>query len=257
MNATAHGISAKRVLMPGETLEEHRHQLDAWTTTLGPRTAGEAILVAKISDAFLRLDRIDRQARRVADEGVDVALKQAESGRRLSVVTDALQAVGALAETVETVAGSVELEVILALGPAMRRTVEMVEAVDVPMSLLVPLRDAVNAVLTDAVIGVEPETFHDLGVVARDVETYLTVARAAARAAIEEERIQLAQDPSVGDPAQLGRLDIYRRRTTREIEDSLNLLRDVRALAADGTTEPGSFVGVELRVIEGRILPGC
>lgn len=255
LNATSHGVSAKRVIMPGETLEEHRRQLDAWTTTLGPRTAGEAILVARISDAFLRLERIDQQVRRVEDEGVEGRVKKTESSRRLAAVSDALQAVAALAVTFENSRGSVDVEDVRALGPAMRRTLEMAEAADVPQALVLRLRDGMNGVLIDSILDVGPEALDDLGAVACDVEAYLSVAKAVASAALDEERIQLAQDPTLGDPAALGRLDLYRRRTMREIETCLSLLREVRAAASVRVGELGSFVEVELRVIERRALP--
>jgi hypothetical protein len=131
----------------------------------------------------------------------------------------------------------------------------MAETADVPQALVLRLRDGMNAVLLDAILEVGHEALTDLGGVARDVEAYLAVARAVASAALDEERIQFAQDPTLGDPAELGRLDLYRRRTMREIETCLSLLREVRAVALAGVGEPGSFVEVELRVVERRYCP--
>lgn len=242
------GIAARRVVLPNETVEDHQLQLAAWLDTLRPTTPGEALLVARISDALVRLDRLDAQMQRVQEAGVEEEFRKSKGYQELSTFKDARAGVAALAETCEGITTSVPFEHVQHLALAMKRVMQMAEDVDVPMTLLVPLRDAVNGVLTDAVIGIEPEAFHDVAVIATGVITWLDVNVAALSEGLDLARQELAQNPALGDECQLQLLDRYRGRIMRELNSLLKLLKQVREfLPAEG--EPGSLVHVELRIV--------
>jgi hypothetical protein len=248
------GVSAKRVVLQGESVEDHQRQLDAWIDTFQPTTQGEAFLVARVSDALMRLDRLDIQGQKVQEAGVEQELKKSEGYQEFLNKKNTREAVASLAETCEGISSFVPFEQVQQLAPGMKKVLQLAEDVDVPMKFLVAMRDAVNGVLVDAIIGVEPEAFHDVAVVATDVITWLDVNVAALRGGLDLARQELAHNPALGDECQLQLLDRYRGRIMREVDGVLRLLKQVRELAPCDV-DPGSLVHVEMRVLGRPLSP--
>jgi hypothetical protein len=248
LNAVSTGIEARCILLGDETLEDHRQLVHTWVETFRPVTPGEAFLVAKIADLFMRLSRVDRQEERLRESGVESEVMKTETSRRLGIVCDSMAAIKALAETAESVQTVIPFEHLAQLAPAMKRTLEMVEAADAPMALLVPLRDAMNDVVVSSFTDVEPASFHAVAAAAREVEAWLTVLVTTVRAELEAARGDLAMNPTVADEDLLRRLDRHRARLHRQLDAHLELLQRVRSLAAPDGGSSGSFIQVELRV---------
>lgn len=248
-NSVTHGLAAHRVLMPGETIEDHLGLFRSWSSTLQPTTEGEAILVGRIADVSMRLDRLDRMAQAILDAGVESELAKTSAAKKVTTFTEAYEAVGALATTSESVASTVAYEVVKQLAPAMRRTLEMADDADVPAALLLPLRDALNCVVVDTFLDAEPTAFQELAAAARDVETYLAVGVATSRGALEAERDRLASDPTLGDPEALKRLERHRGRILKELGVLLGLYKQAKELVPPKGAAGGSLVTVELKVL--------
>lgn len=250
MNAISTGIDARCVVMPDEALSDHQREVDIWTETFRPGTAGEARIVTAISDLFVRLGRVDREEERQREASVEIELRKTPAFKKLSQLSDALAAVSALADTAENIKTTVPYEHLGQIRPAMQRTLELVEDADAPLVLVVALRDAMNGMSVAALLDVGPEEFSEVAVAARDVEAWLAAAGATERAAVHDARTALLTNPTLEDGDVTRRLGRYRDRLHRELDAYLDLLEKVRALASAAPDPAGSFIRVVMRVVD-------
>lgn len=255
-NAIQHGFSAQCVLMSGESLEERRSAFGVWMETFRPATPGEAAIVAKIVDAISRQERLTRYETHALGVAVEVELKKTAAAHKIEALDAALHVAQDLAQTAGSVAMDVPFESVQQLAPAMRRSLELVEAADVPLQLIAPVRDAMNSVMVDTFFGsVPPTVFHALVAPLRGVEAWLSSSKSLQVEKLEEERLRLAEDPTLLDGGQLKKVERHQARLVREMEGLLRLLKQVRELARPGDHVPGSFVRIELRVVRSPARP--
>ncbi len=247
MNAIKAGVTAELVLMPGEDLADHQAMADAMTQTLRTATAGEAILGVRLADGVKRLDRLDRQEQRVREDGVEQAILASDAHRRMLRLAEARQVAADMAFTVGGIQQAVAAEWVRQLAPAMRQVMVTLEAVGVPLALLVPLQRAVEGVLRHGGLEVEAAAFSAIALPTTDVVAWLDTAVVIASVEVGKTRTELATDPTVGNERKLRLIDLYRKRVLGEMERVLRVLAQLRALPATDTTA-GSFVRVELRV---------
>ena len=255
-NAVRSGLEARCVLLPGEDLEDRVAIYKAMTQTFGGRTPAEAMVIARVADCFVRLERLEQLEVTARENGVMHVLQGTPIYKKLDNTTGALTAVRGMADLAEWVHTPQTFEAVQSLAPALRRTLELVESADIPMALLLRLRDILNTIVTPMVIDVPVEEFRDLAVAARGIETYLFASMSAQKEELETEKRKLSRDFTLADEDELRRLDRHRGRITRELEGLLRLLRQIRDLAVPGEGGLGSFVQVELRVVGRALVDG-
>ena len=210
-------------------------------------SAGEAILGARLADGVVRLGRLDRQEQRVRDAGIEQAVLASEAHRRLLRLTEARQVAADMAFTVGGIQQAVAAEWVRQLAPAMRQVLVTLEAVGVPLALLVPLQRAVEGLLHHGGLEVAAAAFSAIALPTTDVVAWLDTTMVISSVEVDKTRTELATDPTVGDERKLRLIDLYRKRVLGEMERVLRVLAQLRALPATDTT-PGSFVRIELRV---------
>jgi len=247
MNAIQDGVTAELVLMPGEDLADHQAVADAITQTLRTATAGEAILGARLADGVKRLSRLDRQEQRVREAGIEQAVLASKAHRRQLRLSEARQVAADMAFTVGGIQQAVTADWVRQLAPAMRQVLVTLEAMGVPLALLVRLQRAVEGLLHHGGLEVDAAAFSAITLPTTEVVAWLDDAMVISSVEVDKIRTELATDPTVGDERKLRLIDLYRKRVLGEMERILRVLAQLRALPATDAT-PGSFVRVELRV---------
>jgi hypothetical protein len=101
MNAIKSGITAARLLLPGESVEELEAHAMVWRTGLLPATPAEEQVVDNIIKYRWRLERLDRVEEPRFLSEADKILAGTAEGQALTAMKDARAALDSLAETIE------------------------------------------------------------------------------------------------------------------------------------------------------------
>lgn len=250
-NGVVHGLATRAALLPSERAEDYEANLNGWVATLRPRTPGEGQVVARVADTGFRLDRLAQVEERMVNAALEARVASSEPAKALQVAQEALQGVQGLAALAEGVAGPVDATPVARLLPGMRLVAKLVGDVDLPVGPVAALDRAIDNLVIETAISVEPEGFQALATAARDAETVLQARMAALEAAVGAERERLADLVVLGDGEDVKLLDRHRARLHRELQAHLAVLRTVRELAVLG--EDGQPVmQVEVRLVGRR-----
>jgi hypothetical protein len=254
-NSIGHGLESRAALMPGESLEAYRANLDIWTTTLGPRTPGEAQVVARIADISFRRDRLSRLEEKLMASALEKALAVSAPAQTLKKVSQAQEAVGGLLLLAEGTAGPVDAADIAPLLPTMRFVVKLLDEAEMPVRVGVALDRAIDGLLSADSGSVGPAALTRLAETVQEVSDGLGARMTGAQQALEAERERLVETGVLADGAETVLLERHRARLGRALEAELRALKLVRELAVVGAGSPGSFVQpllVEVRILRDR-----
>lgn len=249
-NAVTHGLATRAALLPSESAQEYEGNLHNWLVTLRPRTPGEAKVVAMVADAGFRLDRLARAEVKLTNAALEARVAASEPGKALQVAKEALQGVQGLAALAEGVAGPVDADPVARLLPGMRLVAKLVGEVDLPVGLVASLDTAIDTLVIENVLAVEPAGFQALAAATREVEGVLQAQVVELEAAVEAERERLADLVVLGDGEDVKLLDRHRARLHRELQTQLGTVRLLRELAVPEAAEGATpLVVVEVRLI--------
>lgn len=247
-NGVTHGLATRAALLPSERAEDYEANLTGWLATLRPRTPGEGQLAARVADTGFRLDRLARVEERMVNAALEARLASSEPAKALQTAKEALQGVQGLAALAEGVAGPVDATPVARLLPGMRLVAKLVGEVDVPLGPVAALDAAIDHLVIETALSVEPEGFQALATAAREVEAVLQARVAALTAAVEAERERLAGLVVLGDGEDMRVLDRHRARLHRELQAQLGTVKLLRELAVPEVGGPAPLL-VELRVV--------
>lgn len=259
-NATTHGLATRAALLPSERAEDYEANLHGWLATLRPRTPGEGQVVARVADTGFRLDRLARVEERMVNAALESRLASSEPAKALHVTQEAHQGVQGLAALAEGVAGPVDAAPVARLLPGIRLVAKLVGEADLPVGPVAALDAAIDHLVIETAIEVEPAGFLALAMAAREVEAVLQARVAALTAAVEAERERLADLVVLGDGEDMRVLDRHRARLHRELQAQLGTVRLLRELAVPDAAEGATPLVVEVRLVgrlgDGRLLGG-
>lgn len=259
-NGVTHGLAARAALLPSERAEDYEANLTGWVATLRPRTPGEGQVVARVADTGFRLDRLARVEERMVNAALEARLASSEPAKALQAAKEALQGVEGLAALAEGVAGPVEAAPVARLLPGMRLVAKLVGEVDLPVGPVAALDAAIDNLVIETALEVEPAGFQALSLAAREVESVLQAKVGALTAAVEAEREQLADLVVLGEGEDMRVLDRHRARLHRELQAQLATVKLLRELAVPEEAESAMPLVVEVRLVgrpgDGRLRSG-
>jgi hypothetical protein len=251
-NAITHGLEARAVLLPHESIETYRANLDAWSLTLGARTPGEAQVVGRVADISFRQDRLARLEEKLTVANVERALAASAPAKAFTRAEEALRGVEGLLALAEGVSCSMDAYQVAKLLPAMRVISNLVDEADVPVGPAAKLDSAIDRLVTETAATVEPTAFSTLAAAVREVRDVLQAMVASGQQALEAERERLAETVALAADADLVVLERHRARLARALEAELRVLKLLRELARPKTQDLGSLVQpilVEVRLV--------
>lgn len=255
LNSTRHGIRARRVLLPGESIDAYREEAEVWFTGLEPKTDAEIEVVLDVVDLRIRLGRIDKAEKVRAGAATKKALEASAEHQRLKMTNDAITLLSAMKMTIDQTHGAPlsQLDVLLTL---VRNVVEVVKAVqdqhDRLVAGLLQLEDGVQELLLFTGKSWPTEIFNMLSTAVPVVLDDLQMRRALDAEKVNALEVELSQVAvPVTDP-EGRRLEGYRRQLERRLEAHLDLLEQLRRLRpAGGSGSLARPVLVNLRSVVG------
>jgi hypothetical protein len=248
-NAVNHGLATRAALLPSERAEDYQANLTGWLATLRPRTPGEGQVAARVADTGFRLDRLARVEERMVNDALEARVASSEPAKALQTAKEAFQGVQGLAALAEGVAGPVDAAPVSRLLPGMRLVAKLVGEVDLPVGPVAALDSAIDRLVIETAIEVEPAGFQTLATAAREVEAVLQAKVEGLTAAVEAERERLADLVVLGDGEDMRVLDRHRARLHRELQAQLATVRLLRELAVPDEAGGPAPLLVELRLV--------
>ena len=94
LNATRHGLAGRNLLLPGEDPVEYETRMDEIFSTLAPRDAGEAQLVALVADDTWKLGRLARIEKGITLGRIEELLALTGSGKKAGTIVNAIHQMG-------------------------------------------------------------------------------------------------------------------------------------------------------------------
>lgn len=253
MNNVQHGLASHAVLLPSETTADYQANITAWAATLQPSSPGEVELVARVADLNFRLRRLRRLEDRHLNASLDGKLKETGVLKMLGIAQNASLGMAAMITTVGDIKTGCSGAYLAKLLSPISAVVAMVNAVDLPVAVTVPM-DALYVELeaqTEAEL-VPPETFTRLIEIGGTVVGALNAKIVDLQARVVTERERIADDLLLGDDKELLKFERHRARISKALDAELARLKIVRELSHGAV---GSSVGpilVELKVIGRR-----
>jgi hypothetical protein len=248
-NGVTHGLAARAALLPSERAEDYEANLHGWLATLRPRTPGEGQVVARVADTGFRLDRLARVEERMVNATLEARLASSEPAKALQTAKEALQGVQGLAALAEGVAGPVDADPVARLLPGMRLVAKLVGEVDLPVGPVAALDAAIDHLIIETALSVEPAGFQALATAARELEAVVQARVTALVTAVEAERERLADLVVLGDGEDVKLLDRHRARLHRELQAQLATVKMLRELAVPEEAGGPAPLLVELRLV--------
>jgi hypothetical protein len=253
MNALKHGLTTKAVLLPTENAAGYQEMADSWFTSLNPSSPAEATAVSELADLSFRLDRL----RRLEGERLQLAVEESLQATpsyltwkaALNVKTGLNGAVGALENKPCPTSVTPAVE---GLAHGLRTLSDLVQRLGLPLADTHEYEDATRDLITDG--SLSETAFNNL------LPSLNTVLGAVDRklpeleAAVEAERVKLADQVMMDEDKRLRKLERYRGYLQQAMARQLEITKAIRELAS--TSAPsGSFCGaisVEVRVVGRR-----
>lgn len=237
LNATRHGIRARRVLVPGESVDAHREEAEVWFTGLEPKTDAEVEVVLDVVDVRIRLGRIDKAEKMRVEIATKKAVEATPEHQRLKLTDNAITVLSAMKLTIDqtTDVSVSQLDGLLAL---VRNVVEMVKAVEAQHDRLVAglaqLEDAVEDLLLFTGQTWPKETFDKVSSAIPVVQEDLRRRRDLDGQRVKESEVELSQVAVPASDPEGRRLEGYRRQLERRLQAQLDLLEQLRRLRPPG-----------------------
>ncbi len=256
MNALRHGLSASNLLLPGEDAHEYEGHLDGYFATFAPATLPEAQVVAQVGDLAWKLERLTKLENNRVRARLEEELEKMDAYKSFVLTRRALQMVNALAETVEAVPLPPEdAERTGALLNGVERMVaELREVPDLPLAVVQPLADALDAAKkSQKGTCISKSTYGHLGDMAKLARGALTAKLAQEEAALEPMRERLAAAVLLLEDADLKKLERHRRLLESSLARQLGLLGQMRLQVAASKPEAqaeAQELRVRLRVVK-------
>jgi hypothetical protein len=253
-NAVTHGLSSQAVLLPSETAEDYQANVTAWAETLKPTNPGEAEVVTRVADLVFRQRRLQRLEDRHMQASLEARLTDSSLTRSLTAVRNAQLGLRVMVETLGTLTTDCPSAAIKGLLAPIEAVMGMLEALELPVTVSVPLEAAhrkLEETATGAVVPVE--------VLTRLTEAGTKVLDALAKkmveleASIEVERIRLADEVLLGEDKEMRRFERHKAMISKQLDAELARLKTIRELSQ--TAASGSFCGpilVELKLVGRR-----
>jgi len=254
MNGIAHGLASRGVLLPSERQEDYRATAQSWLDTLRPTSPAETTMVLTLADLSFRTDRLARLEEKLITKAIEAKLKGSDAVKVLRIAKDATEAVIGLAGVADSIKTAIEAQAVLKLLPAMRLVTQMVDRVELPLAVSMPLAEAVEGLMIDSFEDqVFPVAFVAVAKACHELEAALTKKVAELEQHLADQREHLADEVVMGDDVELRRLERHRARLASQQEQQLNLLKMVRELSPAGSSGSlGQPVLVELRLVGRR-----
>jgi hypothetical protein len=152
-------------------------------------------VVARVAGTGFRLGRLVRVEERMVNAALETRLASSAPAKDLRAAQEALQGVQGLSALVEGVAVPVDADPVARLLPGIRLVAELVGEVDLPVGPVAALDAAIEHLVIETAIEVEPAGFLALATAAREVEAVLQARVARLTAAVESERGDRAGAP--------------------------------------------------------------
>ncbi|MBX7096450.1 MAG: hypothetical protein K1X89_01945 [Myxococcaceae bacterium] len=237
LNSTRHGIRARRVLVPGESVDAHREEAEIWFTGLDPRTDAEVEVVLDVVDVRIRLGRIDKAEKMRVGIATKRAVEATTEHQRLKLTDNAITVLSAMKLTIDQTPdeSASRLDELLAL---VRNVVEMVKAVEAQHDRLVAglaqTEDAVEDLLLFTGATWPKEIFDRLSSAIPTVQEDLRLRRDLDSHRVKEIEVELSQVAVPASDPEGRRLECYRRQLERRLQAQLDLLEQLRRLRPSG-----------------------
>jgi hypothetical protein len=237
LNSTRHGIRARRVLVPGESVDTHREEAEVWFTGLEPKTDAEVEVVLDVVDVRIRLGRIDKAEKMRVEIATKKAVEATPEHQRLNLTDNAITVLSTMKLTIDQTA-DVSVSRLDGLLALVRNVVEMVKAVEAQDDRLVAglaqLEDAVEDLLLFTGQKWPKEIFERVSSAIPVVQEDLRLRRDLDVQRVKEIEVELNQVAVPASDPEGRRLEGYRRQLERRLQAQLDLLEQLRRLRPPG-----------------------
>jgi len=244
LNATRHGVRARRVLLEGESVADYLAEAEVWLQGLEPATDAEVELVFDIIDIRVRLGRVEKAEKARIDAATKKEVSEMPEHQRLKLTQNAVTMLTAMKAAIEhgTTTKAAEFS---ALIPAVRSVLETVkQAQSLYGSLfdgLVQFEDAITDLFIFTGSEWPTQIFTAISGFIDRVSADLHHRAEVDAQAVREFEIDMALIAVPTNDVVGRRMESYRRLLHCRLESHLDLLEQLRRLRPGGGGS-GSFV---------------
>jgi hypothetical protein len=253
MNGVQHGLASRSVLLPSETTTDYEANVNAWVTTLQPSSPGEGEMVTRVADLNFRIRRLQRLEDKHLTASLEAKLKDSGIFGMLGIAQNASLGMSAMIATVADIKAACSGERLGKLLSPIGAVMDIVEAADLPMAVIVPMGNVLAELKAQADAELVPvEPFTRLVEIGNKVIEALDSKIADLQAKVVVERERIADDLLLGDDKELKKFERHRAAINKSLDSELARMKVVRELS-QGTV--GSSVGpilIELKLIGRR-----
>jgi len=150
MNGIVHALSSRGVLLPSERQEDYQATAQSWLDTLRPTSPAETTMVLTLADLSFRTDRLARLEEKLVNKAIEAKLKDSDAVKVLKIAKEAIEAVIGLAGVADSIKTAIEAQAVLDLVPAMRLVTQIVDKVELPLAVSMPLAKAIEGLMIDS-----------------------------------------------------------------------------------------------------------
>lgn len=233
LNHVRHGVRARRVLLPHESVEDYLAEAERWVESLRPVTDAETEVVLDIVDLRVRLERIENAERKLTQAAVAKAMLNVKEAQRLKVESNAAKGLMAMRSVLDR-SDSLKRDDLDGLLPAIREVLALAQGAEALHENLVPglleLDDVVAELVTTTGPEIPTALLSSLSRHAASVEADLRSRQDVDEQLLKKVEVELMQRATPKNDVEGKRLDAYRRQLGRRLSAQLDLFEQLRRL---------------------------